>query len=346
VPSAPEPSGDPDIEAPPEDQPLKEGELEALLGGGPPPSPDEQPGHPPHRPAHERDRKAEAVFSKEETPQSEVYDFEIEPTARDDHRPETEPLPTLSGETPGPPDSLATDDGVSGWGNISLGPDQEPGPGGGEFLLGESTQPPPQPPAQEVSPEAALPSSDLPSEPAHTPGTTARPRIASERKSRKGLIFLLVLVLLGAAGYFSYPWIMKTISGGEKQPEGTLTPEEIQVRSLTRQDGKVVYSVRGLVRNNSGTSVGMIQIEAQFRNNADDVVARGNSFCGNVFEDEQIISGDMVKIRADLQNELGQSLSNSNIQPGQVVPFLVVLENPPAGISKVTVTISGFKETT
>ena len=157
---------------------------------------------------------------------------------------------------------------------------------------------------------------------------------------------LLLLALLAAGGYFAYPRIMDTIGSRETQPQGTLTPEGIQVKSLTRQDGKLVYTVKGSVLNNSNVSVGMIQVEAQFRNASDEVVATSSAYCGNIFEDAEVTTGDIGKIQGDLQNELGQSLSNSGIQPGQSVPFLILLENPPTSINKVTVTISGFKETT
>ena len=90
----------------------------------------------------------------------------------------------------------------------------------------------------------------------------------------------------------------------------------------------------------------MIQVEAQFRNAAGDVLSKATSFCGNIFDDSELVSLNLDRIQTDLHNELGQSLSNANILPGKSVPFLVILGSPPAGISKVTVTISGFKETT
>ncbi|MCK5351838.1 hypothetical protein KAJ77_04635, partial [bacterium] len=62
--------------------------------------------------------------------------------------------------------------------------------------------------------------------------------------------------------------------------------------------------------------------------------------------DSDLVSLDLNRVRSDLQNELGQSLSNASIAPGQVVPFLIILDNPPSGVSKVTVTILSFKETT
>jgi hypothetical protein len=176
------------------------------------------------------------------------------------------------------------------------------------------------------------------------------PEAAPSKGGRKGLVLLLLLAVLGGGGYYYYPkimpMIMKYVKPGAQQAEGTLTPANIQVKQLNRTDGKVIITVRGEVRNESSGTVGMIKVEAQFRNAADDIVSRSESFCGNVIEDGVLVSADMGTVRADLSNELGQSLNNASIPPGSSVPFLIVLENPPAGVSKVTVTISGFQETT
>ncbi len=309
-----------------------------------PPPQEETPGH---RPAHERDRNTpEPLFTEQSMP-SDFTGFEIENTPRDD----TSPAPEQKTVPPGgePLGTPPSDDGVGGWGNISLGSERDPEAEVGEINLAEGApliQPPPPPIMEDIFPDtgSAIPDSTSAPEQATAPSFHTKP--LPPKKSRKGLVLLLALTVLGAGGYFGYPRIMEIINAQGEKPGGTLAPDKIQVRPVTRQDGKVLYTVIGEVTNNSSASVGLVQIEAQFRNSAGDIVAKSKSYCGNVFEEEQIVTGDIGKIRTDLQNELGQSLSNSNIRPGQSVPFLVVLENPPAGISKVTVTISGFKETT
>jgi len=271
--------------------------------------------------------------------------LEIEATVREDLSQPSEPMTAPPGKDL--PGALSPDDGIAGWGNISLSSEPDHGPDDGEInLAGGAGHQPPPPITEGDLPDSAVSVPTPTSTPEQTTVSAFHPIPPSQKKGRKSLVILLVLSVLGAGGYFGYPRVMKIINAQGEKPEGTLTPDKIQVHSLTRQDGKVIYTVKGEVRNNSFTSVGMIQIEAQFRNDAGDIIAKSSSYCGNVFEDPDITTGDLAKIRTDLQNELGQSLSNSNIRPGQAVPFLTVLENPPAGISKVTVTISGFKKTT
>jgi hypothetical protein len=282
----------------------------------------------------------------EDIPQPELGEFEIEATTREDSSeppqlPEAAPGENYTGASPSTEEEM-------GWGNISLDsePDKPTDDQGIGLADGTGYEPPPPPPSifDEGSPVPSQP--EVEPMPNQAPMPSYTPETASQKKGRKGLLILLIVTLLGAGGYFAYPKILEIINPQGEQPVGTLTPDKIQVRSLTREDGNLVYTVRGIVRNDSSGSVGMIQVEAQFRNTGGTVVAKSTAYCGNIFDDKQIVSGDLGKTLADLQNELGQSLSNSGIQPGQDVPFLIVLENPPADVSKVTVTISGFKETT
>jgi len=338
--------------------PLPDGQVPGDLPAGAPADDDGLSEIRAARPAHEKDRP-KAVRADDEpgsTPGPEGEEFEIETTTRED-------APPLSGE-PGPssgvhppPETVPSHGSLEDWGNIPLDSEGESKTDETRIGLGEESRTfSPSLLEDKVFPDLGTGSEgELPPQkrPLLTDLSPPKPK---KGKTGKCFVFLLVLALLGAGGYLAYrlayPKVMDILYEMEilvpktETQEEILKPNKIQVRSLARQDGKMIYTVHGEVRNDSSVSVGMIQIEAQFRDSADGIVARSRSFCGNVFEDEQLITGDLAKIRADLQNELGQSLSNSNVKPGQAVPFLILLEDPPSTINKVTVTISGFKETT
>lgn|GEM_PF-6796297 len=295
------------------------------------------------RPAHEKDRGLSGSPKDTKTGISEEDVFFIESTLRDgSSRPVGE-------DTPEEPDSSAGipggGDAMKDWGNISLdpaadaedwnkiAPDEEPGPLPGPLgHKDDLNEPIPGVGDDGPSPLASR--------------AMQQKEIPQKGGGGKWLAFLLVLGLLGAGGYLAWPRLMEVINPPPKIQEEILNPAKVQVRSLSRRDGKMIYAVTGEVHNSSSSGVGIIRIEAQFRNQGDEIVARSASFCGNVFTEEELISGDLAKIREGLQNELGQGLANSNVGPGQAVPFLIVLEDPPSTIKKVTVTISGFKETT
>jgi len=295
------------------------------------------------RPAHEMDHTGLASPPPSETEQPEDGGFEIEGTMREESLPGSDPFgdETDEGIAASPQDPDAQ------WGNIAINEQALPDLPGGDFGLADSSgyEPPPPVPMEEAEEQAPPDHLDDP-----TSGTSTvpayQPETRTSRGGKKGLVFLLLLAALGGGGYYAYPTVMEMIQSRGQQTEGTLTPTNIKVKSLSRDDGKILYVVRGEVRNESTVNVGIIQVEAQFRDASGSVLSKATSYCGNLFEDSELGSLDLKKIRSDLQNELGQSLSNRSIAPGQAVPFLVVLENPPSGISEVTVTIPSHKETT
>ena len=299
------------------------------------------------RPAHELDQTGLASPPPSTTYQPENGGFEIEDTMSEEPQPGSDPFGGETGE--GIAASPHGQDPEAGWGNIAIDgqADQDSDSADDGFGLAESSDyvPPPPVPMEEPMEQASIDHmGDT------TPKTSTVPAYQPETRTsgggKKGLVILLLLAALGGGGYYAYPTVMEMIQSRGQQPEGTLTPSNVQVKALSRTDGKIIYSVRGEVRNESAGNVGMIQVEAQFRNASGDVLSQATSYCGNLFEDSDLISLDLNRVRSDLQNELGQSLSNASITPGQVVPFLVILDNPPSGVSKVTVTILSFKETT
>lgn len=360
APSAPEPSDgiEPShstdvIEGPPGLPPLP-----PLDGAQAPPAQDE--GHLPdetaspdqalddsgaQRPAHELDQTGLVSPPPSTTELPVDGGFEMEGTKWEGSEPGEDPFGGESGEGVGT--SLPEPGPDAEWGNIAIDGQAAPDPAGGDFGLADSAPIAPAPPPPMEEPVEHTPPDqrgDAASETSLVPAY--QPESKTSGGGKKGLVILLLLAALGGGGYYAYPTVMEMIQSRGQQAEGTLTPANVQVKVLNRTDGKIIYSVRGEVRNESAGNVGMIQVEAQFRNASGDVLSKVTSFCGNLLEDSELISLDLNEIRADLQNELGQSLSNASIDPGRAVPFLIVLDNPPSGVSKVTVTILSFKETT
>ena len=135
------------------------------------------------------------------------------------------------------------------------------------------------------------------------------------------MVFVIML-LLGAGGYFAYPKIAPLIGRFTGQIPGAktggLTVENSRFGSIKRSDGTTLVTVRGVVVNDTGKKQGM---------------------------DEDLNLMAIGEIRSALQNELGQSLSNSTLAPGQSVPFLLILENPVVGkIKEVTFKVASGLE--
>jgi predicted Zn finger-like uncharacterized protein len=297
------------------------------------------------RPAHELDQAGLVSPPADTASHDENGGFKIESTVRED--------PISGSDSFGSEDHTGLPPLAEGigqdeeWGNIPINGQSSPESADNGFgLAGEPGYVPPPPvPIEEPMDQVLHDHMNGPS-PETSTVPTYKPEVQPSGGGKKILVSLVLLGILGAGGYYAYPTVMAKIQARNQQAMGTITPDEIRVKVLTRTDGKILYSVRGVVKNESAGNVGMVQVEAQFRNAAGDVVTKAASYCGNLFSESELVNLDLQKVHSDLQNELGQSLSNANISPGQAVPFLVVLDNPPAGINKVTVTISSFKETT
>lgn len=305
------------------------------------------------RPAHETDQAGLTSPAPSASAEPEDGGFEIETTMRQGSTPGSDLFGEETGEgvektdTGLPALPQGPEEGGE-WGDIAIDGQGTPDSTDGGFGLAEGadfTTPPPVPPMEQPR-EKSQPdhSGNLAAQTTIVP--SYQPETRASGGGKKWLVLLLLLGAIGGGGYYAYPTIMEMIKARGQQTEGTLTPANIEVKALNRTDGKIIYAVRGKVLNKSGGNVGMIQVEAQFRNAAGDVLSKATAFCGNLFDDSKLVSLNLDQIQTDLHNELGQSLSNANILPGKSVPFLIILGSPPAGISKVTVTISGFKETT
>ncbi len=246
--------------------------------------------------------------------------------------------PAAAEGTPPDPESLE-------WGNIALGTEGEQTVDQTDIDLS-----PPEP--------ASLDDLDDPEEPPHEeevvasytkPPTDKMPkpdiRAKPPAKERKGLRLLLLLVLLLAAGYYNYPKIRNLLPSKSTVQQGSLAVENVQVSTLKRGDGVLLAAVRGKVRNKYSSNKGMIQVEAIFKGKGGKELARAAAYCGNLFSDKELVSRDLPSIRTALNNEFGQSLSNSTIAPESLVPFLIVMENPPLDSKEVTVKVIKFSDT-
>jgi hypothetical protein len=247
------------------------------------------------------------------------------------------------------------------WGNIALdSPEAAANDESGFGLAGGDEEykptPPPPVPMEESEPSAAPIPAPIPEYSDPGGGGEPQPTVPTYQHEApaksgggKGTFFLILILLagLGAAGYFfGYPMLQEYLGSKAGVQTGTLTIANQTATAIKRDDGNILSVVRGEVKNDTGKSVGLIEVIATFLGPNDQVLGQSSSFCGNLFTDAELRSDDLQKIRSELQYELGQAMSNNSIQAGASVPFLVLLENSSMDIKRVTVKVAGYKETT
>jgi len=285
------------------------------------------------------------------------------PDLADGDQPLGRPEETFAQQDPDPSDSYqapleptdgqaSEDDPGMGWGNIALDPQQDEDRADTDMDLAapsplESMEHDTGPPLDPPLPPPVSSHEQAPPSPRETT-TTSRTAAPSRpvKGGGKGLTFLLILVLLGAGGYFAYPKIQQLIESRSPAEEGTLIVQDIVVGTVKQQNGVLFAVVRGKIRNDSSGSKGMIQVQGTFKGPDGRALAEATSYCGNTFTDRELATNSLESIRSSLANELGQSLSNSSLKPGDTVPFLIVLDNPPTQIKEVTVTVKKWSNTT
>ncbi|MBU1181699.1 MAG: DUF3426 domain-containing protein, partial [Proteobacteria bacterium] len=64
-------------------------------------------------------------------------------------------------------------------------------------------------------------------------------------------------------------------------------------------------------------------------------------YCGNVIPENEIGASDPALMKKRLQNRIGNKKSNSKVQPGSSVPFMIIFENVTDELDEFSVEAAG-----
>ena len=150
---------------------------------------------------------------------------------------------------------------------------------------------------------------------------------------------LLVLALTGGGFYFSKEgptafsklglgFIAKWI-GVENSEEGGIAVRNSVGVFLNNKEAGEIFAINGEAVNNFGKPRASIQVKATLLGPKGEVLLQKQAYCGNVLSREQLSVLPAAKLEAAMNNQFGDSLSNLAVQPGQGIPFVIVLTNVP-----------------
>ncbi|NVN89255.1 MAG: zinc-ribbon domain-containing protein [Desulfuromonadales bacterium] len=205
-----------------------------------------------------------------------------------------------------------------------------------------SAEPPPILPTSAPQPEIKpAPEQPEPAKPVagQIPPTVAEDElpplsIPSRRKDStllKLLMFLLVVALLGALGYYS-KGLYQQMMPKTAQETGKITLRSVNssfVKNTTT--GSELLVISGEVVNGFTTPRAALQVKGMVYGDKDQVLVSKNAFCGNPLSAEQLASMPLDAIETAMANQLGSGLSNLEVAPGKAIPFTVVITTLPAG---------------
>lgn len=181
-------------------------------------------------------------------------------------------------------------------------------------------------------------------------------------KGKLGLVLIVLIVLLGGAGAGVYFFMPGLLGGGNqtseapKQPtpggeEGVIT-DNIKnlalrnVRQYYQPNEKVgqLFVVEGKVVNNFTVPKELVKVEVTLFDTNNITITSKQQYCGISVSLFQLQVLGQQELESALNNKIEILTNNTNIAPGQEVPFMVVFYNPPANVAEFGVKVIEAKD--
>ncbi len=165
-----------------------------------------------------------------------------------------------------------------------------------------------------------------------------------EKKRRKGkigkkVLIVFILLIFVAAGYFGSKYILSIKEKRNIKLKDVFLEDVKQYFVDNEKIGKLLV-IEGKVVNRSKVSKKLIKIRATLYDKKGRVVSRKTLFAGNTLSLYQLQLFSQKEIDDALNSKIGILTKNSNVLPGQSVPFMVVFYNPPNRVSEFTLQIT------
>jgi pilus assembly protein FimV len=202
-----------------------------------------------------------------------------------------------------------------------------------------------------IAEATAVPAQEKIAEPVATTPAVSKPRPVKKGTS-KSLVFLLILIILGGAGYGTYyyldksgieiPFISDYLKPKVQDPGNLkLTTYDINSRFVDNANVGKLFVITGKVKNGYTESRGMVTIVGKIFSSGKVPIHEEIVYCGNVMSDLELANLEWDKIQARLANRLGDNRSNVKIEPGKSIPFMAVFSGLPEDLEEFTIEVTG-----
>jgi hypothetical protein len=187
--------------------------------------------------------------------------------------------------------------------------------------------------------------------PAETAMEEVEEEIAPVKKKRsgRGLLFLLILVLLGGAGYLFYaitytgleiPYISDYLNPKPKDPSGILNLATLDINSKFIENEKSgrLFVVTGKVRNGKDTARRLIRLQGKLFTKGKVLAKTEFTYAGVSLKDQEISQQAVADIKKTINNPSGPAATVKAL-PGQTVPFMIVFSDLPEGLDEFAIEV-------
>jgi len=179
--------------------------------------------------------------------------------------------------------------------------------------------------------------------------------VRKKRLSLPVLIGLAVVLLAGAAfgtltllnsKNIRIPFISDKLFGPEIEDPGNLMMTPLGVKGKFVENAKTgpLFVITGRVMNNYPNNRRSIKVTGKLFTKGKVAVKTETVFCGNFLSDMELANSDLAAIKKRLMNRFGDKKSNVSVNPGRLIPFMVVFSNLPDNLDEFSIEVAGSGE--
>jgi hypothetical protein len=173
--------------------------------------------------------------------------------------------------------------------------------------------------------------------------------VKKKKRSGKGLLFLLILVLLGGAGYLFYavsymgieiPYLSDYLNPKPKDPSGILNLATLDINSKFIENEKSgrLFVVTGKVRNGKDTARRLIRLQGKLFTKGKVLAKTEFTYGGVSLKDQEISQQTIADIKKKINSPSGPAAA-VKVLPGQTVPFMIVFSDLPEGLDEFAIEV-------
>jgi pilus assembly protein FimV len=187
------------------------------------------------------------------------------------------------------------------------------------------------------------------------PGPSGGNPIGVAKRRPKPILVLLTIVVLIGGGYGIYstlgnmgiglkalPIISElTDSGAHDINKAIILQDSVSYKFITNSKTGELFAIEGQVKNGYSEARRFFKVRGKLFSKGNTLASAKTVYCGNMLTNPELSSLDMDTITKRLQNRSGDKNTNSKVEPGKAIAFMIVFSNLPEELEEYEVAPAG-----
>ena len=178
-----------------------------------------------------------------------------------------------------------------------------------------------------------------------------KPVVTKKKKLGTPVLAALAAVLLLAVGVgtvfvlnsmnIRVPFVSDFLKPKVEDPGNLkITPLNVDGAFVANAQTGELFVITGMVKNEYPGVRRFIQVTGKLYTKGKVPVLQDTVFCGNVLTPDDLASLDLAAIKKRLSNKNGDKLSNTNVKPGNSIPFMIIFSKLPDNLDEYSVEVA------